>query len=143
MRILGLDYGSRTVGVAVSDPLLLTAQGLETITRERESHLRRTYARIEELIREYQVERIVLGYATNMNDTEGERVQKTKEFRDALERRTGLDVVLWDERLSTVASERTLIEGGVRRENRKKYVDKLAAVWILQGYLDSLRADRR
>ncbi|MGI6002205.1 MAG: Holliday junction resolvase RuvX [Lachnospiraceae bacterium] len=143
MRILGLDYGSRTVGVAVSDPLLLTAQGLETITRERESHLRRTYARIEELIREYQVERIVLGYPKNMNDTEGERVQKTKEFRDALERRTGLDVVLWDERLSTVASERTLIEGGVRRENRKKYVDKLAAVWILQGYLDSLRADRR
>lgn len=143
MRILGLDYGSRTVGVAVSDPLLLTAQGLETITRERESHLRRTYARIEELIREYQVERIVLGYPKNMNDTEGERVQKTKEFRDALERRTGLDVVLWDERLSTVVSERTLIEGGVRRENRKKYVDKLAAVWILQGYLDSLRADRR
>ena len=143
MRILGLDYGSRTVGVAVSDPLLLTAQGLETITREREAHLRRTYARIEELIREYQVERIVLGYPKNMNDTEGERVQKTKEFRDALERRTGLDVVLWDERLSTVASERTLIEGGVRRENRKKYVDKLAAVWILQGYLDSLRADRR
>ena len=143
MRILGLDYGSRTVGVAVSDPLLLTAQGLETITRERESHLRRTYARIEELIREYQVERIVLGYPKNMNDTEGERVQKTKEFRDALERRTGLDVVLWDERLSTVASERTVIEGGVRRENRKKYVDKLAAVWILQGYLDSLRADRR
>ena len=143
MRILGLDYGSRTVGVAVSDPLLLTAQGLETITRERESHLRRTYARIEELIREYQVERIVLGYPKNMNDTEGERVQKTKEFRDALERRTGLDVVLWDERLSTVASERTLIEGGVRRENRKKYVDKLAAVWILQGYLDSLSADRR
>lgn len=143
MRILGLDYGSRTVGVAVSDPLLLTAQGLETITRERESHLRRTYARIEELIREYQVERIVLGYPKNMNDTEGERVLKTKEFRDALERRTGLDVVLWDERLSTVASERTLIEGGVRRENRKKYVDKLAAVWILQGYLDSLRADRR
>ena len=84
MRILGLDYGSRTVGVAVSDPLLLTAQGLETITRERESHLRRTYARIEELIREYQVERIVLGYPKNMNDTEGERVQKTKEFRDAL-----------------------------------------------------------
>ena len=143
MRILGLDYGSRTAGAAVSDPLLLTAQGLETITRERESHLRRTYARIEELIREYQVERIVLGYPKNMNDTEGERVQKTKEFRDALERRTGLDVVLWDERLSTVASERTLIEGGVRRENRKKYVDKLAAVWILQGYLDSLRADRR
>lgn len=142
MRILGLDYGSKTVGVAVSDPLLLTAQGVETITRDRESHLRHTYARIEELIREYEAERIVLGFPKNMNNSEGERVQKTKAFGEALERRTGLDVVYWDERLSTVASERVLMEGGVRRENRKKYVDKLAAVLILQGYLDSLRADR-
>ena len=124
-RIIGLDYGSKTVGVAVSDPLGFTAQGL-----------RKTYARIEALIREYEAEKIVLGYPKNMNDTEGERVQKTLAFKEALERRTGLEVVLWDERMSTVASERVLMEGNVRREDRKTYIDKMAAAFILQGYLD-------
>lgn len=138
MRIIGLDYGSKTVGVAISDPLGLTAQGIETITRKDENKLRKTYARIEDLIREYEVERIVLGYPKNMNDTEGERVQKTLAFKEALERRTGLEVILWDERMSTVASERILMEGNVRRENRKAYIDKMAAVFILQGYLDYL-----
>ena len=138
MRILGLDFGSRTVGVAVSDELLLTAQGLETIERKDENKLRKTCARIEEIIKEYGVEEIVLGLPKNMNNTEGERCEKTKEFAQMLERRTGLSVVLWDERLTTVAAEQTLIESGVRRENRKQYVDKIAAVFILQGYLDSI-----
>ncbi len=138
MRILGLDYGSKTVGVAVSDPLGLTAQGVETIWRKQENKLRQTLARIEELISEYQVERIVLGYPKNMNNTIGERAEKSLEFQQMLERRTGLPVIMWDERLTTVEAERTLMEASVRRENRKQYMDKLAAVFILQGYLDSL-----
>lgn len=142
MRVIGLDYGSRTVGIAVSDPLGLTAQGLETVTRKAENKLRRTCARIEELVRGYGASLIVLGYPLNMNDTEGERVEKVKEFKEMLERRTGLEVVLWDERLSTVEVERVLMQGGVRRENRKQYIDKMAAAVILQGYLDRCRMEK-
>ena len=138
MRILGLDYGSKTVGVAVSDPLGLTAQSVETIWRKQENKLRQTLARIEELAAEYQAEKIVLGLPKNMNNTIGERAEKTLEFREMLERRAGLPVVMWDERLTTVEAERTLMEASVRRENRKQYLDQLAAVFILQGYLDSL-----
>ena len=138
MRILGLDYGSKTVGVAVSDPLGLTAQSVETIWRKQENKLRQTLARIEELAAEYQAEKIVLGLPKNMNNTIGERAEKTLEFREMLERRTGLPVVMWDERLTTVEAERTLMEASVRRENRKQYLDHLSAVFILQGYLDSL-----
>lgn len=138
MRIMGLDFGSKTVGVAVSDALLLTAQGVEIVRRTQENKLRQTLARIEELIGEYEVDRIVLGYPKNMNNTEGIRCEKTQEFKAMLERRTGLEVILWDERLTTVEADRTMMEGGIRRENRKQYVDKLAAVFILQGYLDSL-----
>ena len=140
VRILGLDYGSKTVGAAVSDPLGITAQMAETIVREREDKLRRTLARIEALIEEYKIERIVLGYPKNMNNTLGERAAKTEEFKAALERRTGLPVILWDERLTTVAAERVLMEQGVRREHRKETVDQIAAALILQGYLDSLSA---
>ena len=138
MRIMGLDYGSKTVGVAISDPLKITAQGIETIQRKEENKLRKTLARIEELAKEYEVEQIVLGFPKNMNNTIGERAEKSLELKEMLERRTGLPVVMWDERLTTVEAERTLIESNVRRENRKKYVDKIAAVFILQGYLDSL-----
>ena len=138
MRILGLDYGSKTVGVAVSDPLGLTAQAVETIWRKQENHLRQTLARLDELATEYQVERIVLGYPKNMNNTIGERAEKALEFQQMLEKRTGLQVIMWDERLTTVEANRTLMEASVRRENRKKYLDQLAAVFILQGYLDSL-----
>ena len=138
-RIMGLDFGSKTVGVSVSDSLLITAQGVETITRKSENKLRQTLARIEELIKEYNVNKIVLGYPKNMNNSVGERCEKTEEFKKSLERRTGLEVVLWDERLTTIEADRTLIESDVRRENRKKFVDKLAAVLILQGYLDSVR----
>ncbi len=138
MRILGLDFGSKTVGVAMSDPLGYTAQGVETIERKEENKLRKTLARIEAIIAENQVELIVLGYPKNMNNSEGDRVLKTNEFKEMLERRTGLEVVLWDERLSTVSADRVLMESGVRREDRKQYVDKIAAVFILQGYLDRL-----
>ncbi len=138
MRILGLDFGSKTVGVAVSDALLLTAQGVEIVRRQSPSKLRQTLARIEEIIKEYEVDRIVLGYPKNMNNTEGERCEKTNEFKDMLERRTGLSVVLWDERLTTVSADNYMMESGIRREDRKKYVDEIAAVFILQGYLDYL-----
>ena len=136
MRIMGLDFGSKTVGVAVSDPLYITAQGVEIIRREQENKLRKTLARIEELVKEYEVEEIVLGFPKNMNNSIGERGEKSLEFKEMLERRTGLNVVMWDERLTTVAADKTMIEAGIRREDRKKYVDQIAATFILQGYLD-------
>jgi len=142
MRIMGLDYGSKTVGVAVSDSLGLTAQGVETIWRKSENKLRQTLARIDELIKEYQVETIVLGFPKNMNDTIGDRAVKTLKFKEALEKRTGLDVVMEDERLTTVEAERVLKEEGVRREDRKKRIDEIAAGFILQGYLDEIYRQR-
>ena len=134
-----MDFGSKTEGVAVSDPLGLTAQGVEIIRRKSENKLRQTLARIEALIQEYEVETLVLGLPKNMNNTMGDRAQKSLEFRDMLVRRTGLPVVMWDERLTTVEANRTLMESGVRRENRKDYVDELAAIFILQGYLAAQR----
>ena len=136
MRIMGLDFGSKTVGVAISDELLLTAQGIEIIRRKDENKLRQTLARIEELIVEYGVEEIVLGLPKNMNATEGIRVELTNEFKEKLERRTGLAVHTWDARLTTVAADKAMIEAGIRREKRKDYVDMIAATFILQGYLD-------
>ena len=136
MRIMGLDFGSKTVGVAISDPLLITAQGIEIIRRKSENKLRQTLARIEELIVEYEVSEIVLGLPKNMNDTIGDRAELSLEFQEKLERRTGLPVTMWDERLTTVAADKAMMEAGIRRENRKEYVDKIAAVFILQGYLD-------
>lgn len=136
MKILGLDFGSKTVGVAVSDALGITAQGVETITRKEENKLRKTLSRIESLIGEYKIETIVLGYPMNMNDSIGERAKKTEEFKAMLERRTGLPVILWDERLTTVEANEILKESGVRRENRKEVIDKIAAGIILQSYLD-------
>jgi len=133
-----LDYGSKTVGVAMSDLLGLTAQPVETITRKDENKLRKTCARIEELIREYEVTKIVLGLPKHMNDDIGDRAEKAIAFGEMLNRRTGLEVVMWDERLTTVEAEQTLIECNVRREDRKKYIDQIAAVFILQGYMDSV-----
>lgn len=143
MRIMGLDFGSKTVGVAVSDPLLITAQGVEIIRREQPSKQRRTLARIEELILEYEVSQIVLGLPKNMDDSEGIRVELTKEFKDRLERRTGLPVILWDERLTTVEADNIMMECGVRREDRKKYVDQIAATIILQSYLDNRETETK
>ena len=136
MRIMGLDFGSKTVGVAISDPLFLTAQGIEIVRRKAPGKLRQTLARINELKEEYEVGKIVLGFPKNMNNTEGERCEKTLEFKEMLEKRTGLEVVLWDERLTTVEADRTMMQVGIRRENRKEYLDELAAIFILQGYLD-------
>ena len=138
MRIMGLDYGSKTVGVALSDSLGLTAQGVETIWRKSESKLRQTLARIEELIAEYQVTTIVLGFPKNMDDTIGDRAAKTLEFREALEKRTGLAIVMEDERLTTMAARDVLVSQGVRREDHKKSIDMIAAGFILQGYLDEI-----
>ena len=143
MRIMGLDFGSRTVGVAISDSLLLTAQGVEIIRRKEENKLRQTLARIEELIVANEVGEIVLGLPKNMNDTEGVRVELTKEFQEKLERRTGLPVHLWDERLTTVAADKAMMEAGIRRENRKDYVDMIAATLILQGYLDRRNNEKK
>lgn len=143
MRIMGLDYGSKTVGVAVSDPLGLTAQGIEIVRRKSENKLRQTLARIEEIAKEYGVEKIVLGFPKHMNNDIGERAEKSLEFKEMLERRTGLPVVMWDERLTTVEADRTMMETGIRRENRKEYVDMIAAVFILQGYLDYLPISRQ
>ena len=122
----------------MSDAMGWTAQPLETIERKEENKLRKTLARIEALVKEYEVEKIVLGYPKHMNNEEGDRCAKTEEFKEMLERRTGLQVILQDERMSTMSAERILMEGGVRRENRKEFVDKMAAAFILQTYLDRL-----
>ena len=137
-RIIGLDFGSKTTGVAVSDPFGWTAQGVEIIRRKEENKLRKTLARIEELVKEYGASRIVLGLPKNMNNSLGDRAEKSLAFKEMLERRTGLPVVMWDERLTTVAADRTMMEAGIRRENRREYVDEIAAVFILQNYLDYL-----
>ena len=140
---MGLDFGSKTVGVAISDPLLITAQGVEIIRRKDENKLRQTLARIEELIVQNEVEEIVLGLPKNMNDTQGARVELTMEFKESLERRTGLSVQMWDERLTTVAADKAMMEAGIRRENRKDYVDMIAATLILQGYLDRRAMEKK
>ena len=137
MRALGLDYGTKTVGVAVSDELGITAQPLLTITRKSSNKLRQTLAKIEALIEEYQVDFLVLGNPKNMNNTAGARAEETLLFKEQLERRTGLPVILWDERLTTMESERILMAGGVRRENRKQVIDQMAACIILQSYMDA------
>ena len=137
MRIMGLDYGSKTVGVAISDELLLTAQGREIIRRKEENKLRKTLARIEELIQEYGVEKIVLGLPLNMDQTPSERSQLCLEFKDKIERRTGIPVVMWDERLTTVEADEIMDEAGIKGRERKEYVDMIAAQIILQDYLDN------
>ena len=138
MRIMGLDYGAKTVGVAISDEMLLTAQPVETIKRERAGKLRQTLARIETLMNEYDVEKVVIGLPKKLNNEEGDRCDRTREFGEMVERRSGLEVIYRDERLTTVAADAVLAEGGVRKENRKEYIDKVAASLILQGYLDSI-----
>ena len=135
MRILGLDYGSKTVGVAVSDPLGITAQGLEIIRREKENHLRKTLRRIRELAEEYQISDIVLGYPLNMDDPVGDRAVKPLAFKKELESRIGVPVFLTDERLTTVEAEEAMHDMGVPRKDYKRYVDKIAAAVILQEYL--------
>ena len=138
MRVMGLDYGSKTMGVAISDELMMIATGLEIIRRDSEKKIRKTLIRIDELIAEYNIGKIVLGLPKNMNNTLGERAEKSLELKETLERRTGLEVVMWDERLSTVSAHKAMMEAGIRREDRGNYVDSIAAAIILQGYLDSV-----
>lgn len=136
-RVLGLDYGTKTVGVAVSDPLFLTAQGLEIIRREKPTKLRRTLARIGEIISEYDVERIVLGYPMHLNGDEGARCEATKEFKAMLEARFGLEVILQDERLTSVEAHELMHESGLKEIDHKKYVDELAAMLILEDWMNT------
>lgn len=142
MRIIGLDYGSKTVGVAVSDALGMTAQPVETITRKEENKLRQTLARIAAIATECQAEAIVLGLPKMMNNDMGDRAEKTLAFQKQVEKRTGLPVILWDERLTTRSADLVLQESGVRRENRKACIDQIAAIFILQGYLDYLAMEQ-
>ena len=134
---MGLDYGSKTVGVAISDELLLTAQGKEIIRRKEENKLRKTLARIEELIVEYGVEKIVLGLPINMDMTPSVRSELCLEFKDKIERRTGIPVIMWDERLTTVEADEIMDELEIRGRERKEYVDMIAAQIILQDYLNN------
>ena len=138
LRIIGLDYGTKTVGVALSDETKLIAQPFVTIERKQANKLRQTYAQIEAIIEEQDVELIVLGLPKNMNNTEGERADATYEFKEALERRTGLTVELVDERLTTMQADRILEDTGVAHSARKEHIDKMAAAIILQTYLDRL-----
>lgn len=137
MRVMACDYGSKTIGIAVSDPFGWTAQGVEIIRRQEEEALSASIERIQELIAEYGVEKIVVGLPKNMNNTSGERVEKTLEFIEKLKKKISLPVVTWDERLSTVGAERVLLEADLSRAKRKKVIDKMAAAYFLQGYLDA------
>lgn len=138
MRILGLDYGDKTIGVAVSDPLGWTAQGVEIIRRENPAEYKKSLKRLSELVEEYNPEVIVLGYPKNLDNSEGERCIKTKAFGERIAKRfPKINLVLWDERFSTIAAERALREAELSHEKRKSVIDKMAAVHILQGYLDS------
>ena len=142
-RIIGLDFGAMTCGVAISDPLLITAQPIETIRRTHENKLRQTLARIEALIAEYEVEKCVVGLPKKLDGTEGDRAEKSREFAAMLERRSGIEVIMWDERLTTVEASRALNEAGLSYEKKGKVIDKLAAVLILQNYLDFLSAKNK
>lgn len=138
-RYLGLDYGAKTVGVAISDPLLMGATPIETIKRDRENKIRKTLSRIEEIIREYDVDEIVLGLPLNMDGSEGERCKKTREFGEMLEKRVGLKINYFDERLSSFEAHELLDEHGIKPYNHKEHIDKLAAMVILEGYLSLCR----
>ena len=143
MRILGLDYGERTIGVAVSDGFGWTAQALEVIKRSNSTEYKKSISRIAQWVEEYEVNTIVLGYPKNMDNTEGERCQKTKVFQKQLQQAfPNVTVVLWDERMSTIAAERSLLEADMSRKKRKSVIDKMAAVQILQGYLDKKQNEK-
>lgn len=139
MRIMSLDLGSRTIGIACSDALLMTAQGIETIRR---TSFEKDFNRLQELIAEYEVHELVVGMPKNMNGTKGERAEKTEEFVEKMKEVIDLPVTYWDERLSTVMAERQLIAADVSRKKRKSVIDKMAAVVILQGYLDRLQFNK-
>ena len=136
-RLMGLDYGARTVGVALSDPLGLTAQSFEIIRRREENQLRPTLRRLQEIISEYDVREIVLGLPLNMDDSAGERAEKTLAFRTLLEKRVQLPVHMMDERLTSYAAEEAMTAAGIAPKEQKRYVDRVAAAIILQDYMNA------
>ena len=142
-RIIGLDFGAMTCGVAISDALLITAQGIETIRRTHETKLRKTYQRIEYLIDWYEVDTIVVGLPKKLDGSEGDRAEKSRAFAADLERRTGLPVIMWDERFSTVSAAAVLADAGVGLAEKEKVIDKMAAQIILQNYLDYLANNKK
>ena len=141
MRTLGLDYGSRTIGIAVSDPMGLTAQGLTTWQRSKEPI--DDLNEIKRLIQQYEVDRIILGLPKNLNGSLGPAAASVQEFADLLTKELAIEVILWDERLTTVEAEKLLLSGDVSRRKRKKVIDKMAATIILQSYLDWLYTQKR
>lgn len=141
MKIMALDYGKKTVGVALSDDLMLTAQAFETIERDKENKLRKTIRRLEEIIKLKKVTKIILGNPLNMDDTEGERSKKTKEFLELLKSRIDIEIELYDERLTTYVADEILLETKVDKKDRKKYVDQVAACLILEDYMSSRKKE--
>ena len=141
MKTIGLDLGDKTLGVAMSDALGMMAHGVTTFTFKR-AHYKHALAYVEELVQQEAISTIVLGLPKNMDNTEGERAAISRRFATRLEEATGLKVILWDERLTTVQADRVLISGGIRRENRKDVIDKLAATLILQSYLEQTATTR-
>ena len=135
-KAIGLDYGAKTVGVAVTDGLGLTALSLETIRRKKEGHLRQTCARIEEIIKEREIDTIIIGLPLNMDGSEGERAKKAREFADMLKRRTGIEPVMVDERLTTVEADELIRITGNHKNDRKAHIDSMAAAVILEDYLN-------
>ncbi len=135
MRILGLDYGSKTVGVAMTDALGMTVQPYKTIQRERESKLRQTLSEIAEIVEQYRIEKIVMGLPLNMDDTEGDRAAKTRDFAEKLKLRVAVPIEFTDERLTTMEAEEILDQSGIPRSEQKKVIDQVAAQLILEQYL--------
>ncbi|EMS69687.1 Holliday junction resolvase RuvX [Ruminiclostridium cellobioparum] len=134
MRVLGIDYGDSRIGVAVSDPMGWTAQGLETVKSK--DGLRKAIERLMEIIKQYEVKDIVIGYPLNMNGTAGPRAERTEAFIKKLLELGDFNIVKWDERLTTVSAHRAMNELGIKASNKKNIVDTMSAVFILQGYLD-------
>lgn len=137
MRILGVDYGDSRIGVSVSDPLGWTAQGLETINTSK--GIQSVLCRFEEIIKQFSVEKIIVGFPRNMNGTVGERAAKTEKFIDLLTKKFKIPVEKWDERLTTVAAHRLMNESNIKRKKKKELIDTISSTYILQGYLDSIR----
>ncbi|HBW12532.1 MULTISPECIES: Holliday junction resolvase RuvX [Proteiniclasticum] len=139
MRYIGLDVGDRTIGVAVSDPLNYTAQGITTVRRK---SLEKDLENLHEIFDSYEIQEIIVGLPKNMNGTIGPQAEKAMEFGAVLEKEFGLTVVFWDERLTTMAATRAMLEADMSRKKRKGLVDKIAATYILQGYLDKLSSTK-
>ena len=136
MRILGLDVGEKTIGVAVSDALHFTAQGIETISWDEKAGFDQVFSKLESIIKEHEINKAVVGLPKHMNGTIGDRGEASKRFATFLEDELGIETILWDERLTSMAAERVLLEADMSRKKRKKVIDKMAAGLILQGYLD-------